>query len=162
MALETKYGKLKVNNVWAVLGPILVFKAVGFLANSCDSTLLASDVLGIPGSGQTCCNSDFVRFMILLMWLFVRFVAGHITGSHPRSLFQISWALITNLLLLRLEPVKSSWTHHKCNVGDSWRLKLPHASWCYMFLSQMIMGNFGNIQILESSMGSPPKHVEQK
>ena len=47
------------NNVWLFLGPILVFKAVGFLANSCDSTLLASDVLGIPGSGQTCCNSDF-------------------------------------------------------------------------------------------------------
>ena len=49
----------QLNNVWLLLGPILVFKAVGFLANSCDSTLLASDVLGIPGSGQTCCNSDF-------------------------------------------------------------------------------------------------------
>lgn len=75
-------------------------------------------------------------WLIWLMRLFVRFVAGHITGSHPRSLFQISWALITNLLLLRLEPVKFSWTHHKCNAGDSWRLKLPHASSCYMFLSQ--------------------------
>lgn len=157
MSLEAKDGKLKVNN-WTTYGcflvqflfsrPLVSWQTAAtqhcwlqmcwvFLGQA--RHVATPTLSSIKTIKHLKLKTNKVRFMIWLIWLmrlFVRFVAGHITGSHPRSLFQISWALITNLLLLRLEPVKFSWTHHKCNAGDSWRLKLPHASSCYKFLSQ--------------------------